>query len=471
MTKNHRIATFLAILTISALVFSIRPTRADLNHWYDLGWRYGQQITLSELAGKDRTNELADIFVVFEPGRCTNASNEIRVTTSDGTEIPSQVYNATVETGYVHSCNVVFPANVSAFGNQTYFLIYGNSQALAPVYDGLRVHEEAARDTYNVTAVQGAIEQNYARIFWKNLLDLYSNGTPVVWPGGPSGWEFSQLNIASLWSDASDTAWFGSGKSLSLVASGPLFVEFNYSESYSSDFLGARFDFNTTTTSIIRVFYQSSLFPLVKFDKTFNVQTNLANYTLKSPMYLDFNLANSTSQAIYQNFTWKNTLGIVNSTASEVNCSDNIWNPMNPNGWWAYNGTRADSSDKPLGCIGFIPENCTSNVPEAELTAKTTQQIENDDHHCSQWLAGSYNATADQHVEVSASVVVFDLDAPVETLMESMSMTAQSPLKYSLATAIVIPEFPGISILLSVLVATATVTSLLIFARRRKSQH
>jgi hypothetical protein len=471
MIKNKRIAACLTTLITLTFVLSATPTRADLNDWYNLGWRYGRQITVAEHAGKNRTDELIDVFAVFESGRCANASREIRVIASDNAEIPSQAYNVTMEGGYVRSCNVVFSANVSALGNQTYFLIYGNSQAQAPTYDGLRLHVEAAGDTYNITAVQGEIEKNYTRIFWKNLIDLYYNGTPAVWPGGPPGWEFSQVNIGSLWSDAWDTPWFGTGKSLSLVASGPLFVEFNYSEGYASDLLGTRFDFNTTTTSTVRICYQPNLFPLVKLQKTFNVDTNLANYTVKSPMYLDFKLANSTSQAIYENFTWKNLLGTVNSTASEVSCSDNIWSPANPAGWWSYNGSRTDSTDKPAACIGFIPENCASSVTDAECTAKITQQIEYDDHHCSQFLAGSYNATTDDYSKISASVVLYDLDAAAETAMDTLSATTRSPLTYSMEQAIIIPEFGDIWIPLSLIIAMASITILAHLARRRRRLH
>jgi hypothetical protein len=458
MKKIQKTIVSLILVTIFMLTFSVVSVRADFGYWYGLGWNYGQEITLTENAGINRVNEIVDLFLVLEPGQCTNASKEVRVIAVDNSDVPSQVYNVTMQGGYVSTCNVVFPANVSASSNQIYYVIYGNSNATAPTYDGLRLRTEQSGSTYNVTALKSGTEKNYARIFWQQFLNLYSNGTMVTWPGGPSGWEFSQINLGSLWSDAWDTAWFGHPTTLKLVESGPVFVEFNYSEAYASDFLGTVFNLNVSTTSIIRVYYQPNLNPLVNIQKTFKIKTNLANYTVKSPLYMDFKLANSTSQAIYENFTWKNDAGITNSTASEISTTDNIWSTSSQVGWWSYNGSRSDSTDKPAANMGLIPMYANGTVP-GDYTLKVVQQIENDDHHCSQYFAGSYNGTANQYIKVSDFIVTYDLQNDAKTSMDRIATTSRSPLSYSVGAPFVIPEF---STMWVPLISIIMVTTLLI---------
>ncbi|RLG99825.1 hypothetical protein DRO19_01230, partial [Candidatus Bathyarchaeota archaeon] len=315
---------------------------------------------------------------------------------------------------------------------------------------------EAAGDTYNITAVKDGVEKNYARIFWKNSLNLYSNGSLVTWPGGPAGWEFSQINIASLWADAWDTPWFGAGKKLSLINEGPLFVEFEYRETYASDLFGMKFDYNVTTTALVRIYYQPDLNPLVRLEKTFNIQTNLANYTVKSPLYMDFKLANSTSQAIYQNFTWRNSAGILNCTSAEVAVTDIFWNQTGY-GWWSYNGSRTDSSDKPAANIGLIPINCTGSMNDVDYELKVVQQLENDDHHCSQYINDAYNGTNGDYVKVSCFVVTYSLEANVETVMNNIASVLWSPLSYVIGEPFAIPEFPTIWSPLILIVAAVTI--------------
>jgi hypothetical protein len=455
MKKIQKVIVSLILMTIFMLTLSVVPVRADFSYWYGLGWNYGQEITLTENAGIDRTNEIVDLFLVLEPGQCTNASKEVRVIASDNSQVPSQVYNVTTQGEYVSSCNVVFPANVSASSNQTYYVIYGNSNATAPTYDGLRLHTQTPGSIYNVTALNDGIEKNYARIYWQNLLNLYANGTTVTWPGGIG---LGTINLGSLWADAWDTAWFGAGKKLKVLNSGPVFVDFNYSETYASDLFGSVFDFNVSTTSIIRVYYQPNLNPLVKVQKTFNIKTNLANYTIKSPLYMDFTLANSTLKAIYQNFTWKNDAGITNSTASETSITDNIWSTNSQVGWWTYNGSRTDSTDKPAANIGLIPISANGTVP-GDYTLKAVQEIEYNNHHCSQYFAGSYNGTTNQYIKVSDFIVTYDLQTDAETSMDRIATTLRSPLTYSVGAPFVIPEF---SVMWIPLISIVMVTTLLI---------
>ena len=417
MKEFKKMMAFLTmVVIIIALTFSslIVPVRGNLEDWYNLGWNYAQMVTLSETAGIERINEVVDIFVVLEPGRCANATREIRVISQDNKDVPCQVYNITMEEGYVRSCNIVFLANVSALSSQTYYVIYDNPYADVPVYDGLRVYEEAAGDTYNITAVKDGVEKNYARIFWKNSLNLYSDGSLVTWPGGPAGWEFSQINIASMWSDAWGNAWFGSGKSLSLMESGPIFAELRYEEAYGSDLWGLVFDYNVSTTTTVRIYYQPNMDPLVRFEKTYQIKTNLANYTIKPGVYMDFRLANSTSQAIYQNFTYNEGWFGTTTIPVETEIWKTIWlDAWAVYGWWSYNGSRTDSSDKPAANIGLIPTYSGGTVPgPGDYSLSVSQKIEDDDHHCSQWINGDYNATNGDYIQVKGYIVTY---TPVDT--------------------------------------------------------
>ena len=399
--------------------------------WWDDNWLSCRAVNITETYGETRINELVDVFIRFSPGTCSDPKREIRVVYHNGTdwiEVPSQVYNVTREENYVSSCNVVFLANCSAYGTVTYYIYYNNPYADVPVYDGLRVYEEAAGDTYNITAVKDGVEKNYARIFWKNSLNLYSNGSLVTWPGGPAGWEFSQINIASLWADAWDTPWFGAGKKLSLINEGPLFVELNYTEAYASDLWGGIYDHNVTTTMILRVYFKFDLNPLIYFEKSFKIVTDLANYTIKNPLYLDFKLADNSSRAIYRNFTWKDIGGSLSVVETEIPVVANIWSPENPLGWWSYNGSRTDTNDKPAANMGFIPITAEGTI-QGRYTLQTSQKIEDDDHHCSQWINGNYNGKNGDVIKVSGYIITtVPVNCDVSPVMDKKAERLRNPM-------------------------------------------
>jgi len=98
-------------------------------------WQYMESVYVGESVGVDRVLEPIDYYMTFIDGRCLNASKEIRVTTMDDTEVPSQVYNITTYgSGYAKSCNIVFLADCTANSWATYHVYYGNPSATMPTY-------------------------------------------------------------------------------------------------------------------------------------------------------------------------------------------------------------------------------------------------------------------------------------------------------------------------------------------------
>lgn len=482
MRKIHTTLTLLsAIILLASALIMTTPVKADLGIWKNKGWIDGHRVTLTETAGVTRVNEPVDIFL-YPTGadHCVNATKEIRVVAPDNSEVPSQVYNITMEGGYVKSCNVVFLANCSAFSSTAYHIIYNNTAAEARKYDGLRLIEEQAGDAYTVNITKAGVEKKYFRIFWKNCVWLWSNGSNVAWAGGQSGWEFFPIGVGTLWGDVWGGGWFGSNISLCPVIdrflgaarAGPIFVEFNYTEAGGSDWTQTVFNYNVTTSLIIRVYYQPDLNPLVYYHRTFHIKTNLENYTVKTPYYLDFKLANRTSQAIYQSFTWKNTAGTTSmvSTDQIIPTTEDIYSPASPLGWWSFNGSRPDSPDKPAANMGLVPTYSGGSITGADYTLRVVQRLEYDDHHCSQWFKGSFIGVAEDTIETEGYIVTYTpVDQNVASTMEENAKKLRTPLEYSVGPQFIIPEFPfiGALIILVLLCAIAGLRKLPILKRLR----
>ena len=411
----------LAMMNVFIAVYGFTPPT---------GWSSYKEVTLTETIGLIRVDEPVEVVFEPEPGTCSS-TDEIRVIAPDEvTEIPSQAYDVTTSGGYITSCKVVFLADCPALSTVTYYIIYNNPAATIPTYDGLRLYEEIAGDTYDINATKEGIEKKYFRIFWQSLIWLYSNGENLTWAGGPLGWEFGQIYLATLWGGYNDTAWFGANKSLSILNGGPVFVDFNFSEAGGSDFFGAVFDYNITTTSIVRVFYQPDLNPLIHYVKTFSIRTNLANYTLGSPYYLDFKLADRASQAIYKNFTWKNTGGTVTSISTiAFPESDTIWDPVHPIGWWSFNGSIPGSDGQPAANVGLIPISSTGAITDADYRLRFTHLLEDDDHHCFQSFAGDYNGVFGDSINTTGYIFThIPVDANAEPIMKDKTLKSRYPL-------------------------------------------
>jgi len=412
------ILVFLGVFSALPVTFAFTPPP---------GWNSYVEVALTETAGVDRVEEPVDVQFAPAFGTCQNES-EIRVIAPDGvTEIPSQVYDVVTSGGYITSCRVVFLASCPALSSVTYYIIYNNPSATPPVYDGLRLNTIEEGDTYNVTALVDSVEKNYTRIWWKSSAELYSDGELICWSGGLPGGLSNQINWASFWDGL---RWNGTGnevgvvwgwnKTLSVLNSGPLFVDFNYTEAGGTpQFLADPwlFDYNVTTTSIIRIYYQPNLNPLVRFHKTFTIKTNLANYTIGGGAYLDFRLADSTSlHPIYKFFTWKNTTGHVNTI--EVNRmrahSADIWTPGSPVGWWKFSGPHVESADLPEANIGYVPTYTNTTILGVNYGLTAEESVFQDDNKCGQWFEGSFNGVYGDTFEIEAYIVVSKEDGDVD---------------------------------------------------------
>ena len=402
--KKAKTALALCVL-IFAGVFSVLPVTFAFTP--PTGWDSFVEVTLTETVGVARVNEPVDVF--FEPtfGECSSV-NEIRVIAPNQvTEVPSQVYDMVTDSGYITSCRVVFLANCPASSSVTYYIIYNNPGGEAPTYYGLRLYQLTDNIFVNVTQ-SGVDDIPYFHNYWNSCIALYSNGKRVCWPGGPPGQEFFPITIGSMWADYNGTGWFGANKSISVVNDGPVFVDLNYTEAGASDFWGYAWDYNVTTTSKIRIYYQPNLNPLVRFHKTFSIKTNLANYTVETPLYMDFKLANSTSKLIYKYFSWKNTTGHVNKVQTETMPYPgprNIWSPTNPVGWWSFSEPRSDSADWPAANIGYIPTQCNGTISGADYGLRFSELTQDDDSHCSQWFKGTFNGVYGDTFETAGYIV------------------------------------------------------------------
>ncbi len=400
------------------------------------GWLSHNPVTLTETIGLGRINEPVDILFKPSPGNC-RSENEVRIIAPNGvTEVPSQVYDVIrdPETGGIASCRVVFLANCPASGSVTYHIIYNNYAATAPVYDGLRLITEAPGDTYSIKIHRAGVDYDYFRISLKNLVDLWAGGNRVASSVNTLLW--SQINLGAGWNDAKNAFWMGGGKTLSVLNSGPVFVDLNYTEAHGSDFYGTVFDHDVSAIKLLRVYSQPDLNPLVRYHQTFNMKTNLANHTIKTPVYIDFKLANSINQPIYKYLTWKNTDGVVKTIPTEAPpVSSDIWSPANPVGWWSFNGSRPDSADKPAANISLIPTHSEGTIAGADYTVgfNHTEPI---GMRNTQLLKGTYDGRPGDALQTRGYIVTTTpADQNVAPVMENKALRLRNPLKSSLGLA------------------------------------
>jgi len=429
----------LFIVTIETATAQPPPT------WWNKKWLSCTPVNVTETAGLARVSEPTDIHITFEPGTCSDPSKEVRVVYLDGselTEVTSQVYNVTKEGEYARSCNVVFLADCPAHGSVTHYIYYNNPYADTPIYDGLRLF--STKDYHNVTVFKDGVEKNYFFLFWGHCLDLYSDGVRVAWPGGPAGWEFCQIYLASSWADAAGNVWFSTGDKLRVLSSGPLFAEFSITQPFSTPWPIGIYNYNITTTYLVKVYYQPDLNPLVHYSVsyTFKNSDSMANI-----LYLNFKLADNASSgdtkedwthAVYKGFTWKNTAGLVQTAPTETTVTDHLWSSASPVGWWSYNGSRPDSTNKPAANMGLIPTHSGGTIAGADYIVNFTQRlpVEQDDHECTQYFTGTFNGVAGDTVETTGCIVVTTpVDENIAPTMEEKAKKLRNPLEYTVGSA------------------------------------
>jgi len=436
-----KIALALCILIFVGL-FSALPVTFALTP--PTGWNSWDEVTLTDVGWANHVDEPADVLLTPAFGTCSSV-DEIRVIAPDGvTEIPSQVYDVVTSSGYITSCRVVFLANVPALGSATYYIIYNNPSATPPVYDGLRLYTVAPGDTYNVTAVVGSVEKNYFHVAWKNLMELYVNGTPFA--QGDVFWGLGQMSPATMFSDVRDgnSLWFGAGKSLSVVNSGPVFVDFNYSEAFATDFWGTVYNYNVTYTCILRVYFQPNMHPLVRYQSTFNIRTNLDWWALGGPVYMDFKFGNSTFQTLYSDITYSQfpwgTFSVPANTT--LTWTSIYFPPWAITGWWTYNGSRSDSAEKPVANIGLIPVSHHGTANETlsgGYQSSFYSQTEiggvpanGGEHHNGQWMVGVYNGTNGDTAGIAGYIVLYGpVDGDIQPFMDNKAAALRTPLGVS----------------------------------------
>jgi len=456
MGKLHKPLALLSVLMVvlsSSLVTT--PVNAKtLQDWWDQGWKYGCRITLNETVGMDRINEPVDVFVdKILPGYCTNAENETRIIDPDNNEVPCQVYNVTMGDGYVKSFNVVFLANCSSYSTTHYHVMYNKTAAQAPVYyDGFLPPEYLEWPTdypiWFVKANKSGTVYMYLEEDWWNLIYLYSNDTKITPTPGATAWAHG--NIGTLWKDAWGKEWYGVNKSIAVVNSGPVFVDFNYTEAGASDLVV--YQYNVTMTNMLRVYYQPDLNTLLRYHITYKITTNLPNYTISSIQYMNWGFGNSTKESIYKHITWKNITGAINTQLVETIVFDDIWSPASPVGWWSYNGTSTlpEQTDTPAANVGFIltySRGIIAGPPTPDYTVKFEHSnqsgIYGGGHQNYEKLEGTYNGLLGEVIEMTGYIVVTTpVDENIAPTMEEKAKKLRNPLEYTVGPQFEIPEFP-----------------------------
>ncbi len=191
---------------------------------------YRQVLLVEETVGISRVFEPVDYCMIFGDGQCLNASKEIRVTTIDDTEVPSQVYNITTYvSGYVKSCNVVFQANCTANSATMYNIYYGNPNATMPTYTTDLIAE--ATDT-NITVANTHFRASFVKEDpgWYGIPDwinyLYYNSYNPTENLARADWRKILMTIINV-----PPYWFGpftgpiQGTNVTIVEQGPVFIE------------------------------------------------------------------------------------------------------------------------------------------------------------------------------------------------------------------------------------------------------
>ena len=441
MNKNLAKTLFLCFqLTVFStllLVPTIKPATAqEPSVWWDEEWLSVTPVNLTETLGKERISEPVDVHITFELGTCTDPNKEVRVLYFDGskwTMVTSQVYNVTKTGEYAKSCNVVFLADCPASSTVTYYIYYNPSvpPLTPPEYDGLRTYK-INEDDIRINVTQSGVEKKYAHVIWRSNIDLYSDGKRVCWPGGPPGWEFSQIVLASLWANASDYPWFSAGKILTVVGSGPLFADFNLTMPFATDLWGGIFNNKISTTYLFRVYYQPDLNPLVSYHMSLNFKEK---DTVKNPVVVDFKLANSTSYEIYQDFTWKNLDQEVTtvSAKNDMPQTDLIWSAIKPHGWLSYNGSIPSMPDKPAANIGLIPTYAGGTIPSVNYVVNftaaypTTIKDPYYDHHCTTQLSATTNGVEGDVIESKGFIKTYKLGENAEPTMSDIATKLRYP--------------------------------------------
>ncbi len=117
------------------LALALFSSLSYADSWKFDAWNYRYKLVITEPGVIDRTDWPVDVPVYFTQGRVADCTKEIRVTNSDGAEVPVYVYNKQATNTSCSSANVVFKVPVlTKSSSATYYLYYGNPKAADPAY-------------------------------------------------------------------------------------------------------------------------------------------------------------------------------------------------------------------------------------------------------------------------------------------------------------------------------------------------
>lgn len=133
------------LLAATAIILCIALSTAT--SWWDTGWQYRKEITLTESAGIERENEPISIEFSLN-GKSQDDCDDVRIIDGTGAEITSAVSGCDSGSG-----TVWFQVDASARTSESLYLYYGNSSANAPSYSSsLTVTTVEADSEYKVEA-------------------------------------------------------------------------------------------------------------------------------------------------------------------------------------------------------------------------------------------------------------------------------------------------------------------------------
>lgn len=103
------------------IAFFEESSNTEFHPWWNSTWHLRRNITI--YSSSTRTFEPIEIFVDASSWEYKPYNDSIRITTADGVEIPSYVYNITQSNGIMSSFTVGFEGNLTS-GNTTFYMYY-----------------------------------------------------------------------------------------------------------------------------------------------------------------------------------------------------------------------------------------------------------------------------------------------------------------------------------------------------------
>lgn len=197
------------------------------NLWWNYTYTFRQEINVTEPGYTDRVNAPASVYMNFLDGNCNKNSTKLTYynsTTASWVKLPSQISNATYYgDGYLRSCDLLFPVNVTKSGTSTYYLYYNSTfGAPEPEPSNLSITVTSSSTFSFSTGVISGYYQSYsADLTYDNDASFQSfqiNGVETIPTSGV------HKGIDRI--DADDNGRFGLGNTLNwtinVIENGPI---------------------------------------------------------------------------------------------------------------------------------------------------------------------------------------------------------------------------------------------------------